>query len=209
MATDRRPARSPVNRGSNPCRNFRQNRQPNLAKDAQIALARGDQQGPALRRRDERPAAAITALVPCHRRYHTHVDFRRAGCSSPGALGVAPATTSRSSCSRASGCGQRLLGRSAAAAGPRLALPLPAIIPPSSCQRTAALLRRSGQRGAAEPSPGQGRRTKARLAGAGQTLKREWPEAMPPKSTLAHGVLGSWCWRPGAGPDHECARRGW
>ena len=66
-------------------------RPPSLAKDARSAPLRGDQQGPALRRRYERHAAAITALVHCHGRHQTVsiLDFSAGGLQLQGAFGVA------------------------------------------------------------------------------------------------------------------------
>jgi hypothetical protein len=149
---------------------------------------RGQRCGAATSARQQRSqpwCTAMGATRPCR-----SSTFRRAGCRSKAPWELLQAATSRSS-------------RSGAAFGPALAGDHPAL---AVLQRTAA----------APPAAGQGRQTKARLAGAGQTLKRDCPEPMLPKCTLAqgalaHGVLGPWCWRLGAGARSrgQSARRGW
>jgi hypothetical protein len=62
-----------------------------LAKGAQAASERDGQQEPGLRRRYERHAAAIIALVHCHGRHQTVsiLDFSAGGLQLQGAFGVA------------------------------------------------------------------------------------------------------------------------
>lgn len=138
-------------------------------------------------------AAAITALAPCHGRYQTVsiLDFSAGGLQLQGAFGVAQATTSKSSCSRATGCRQKLLGRSAAALVPRLALPLPAIIRPSSCSSgQPQLLQRPRQRARGEASLGQGRRTARGEQGWPGPISAIGPKMLP-KRTQAQGGLSA------------------